>query len=591
MSIIIGNNRNNNLNGTAGADIVIGGNGNDTINGGAGCDLLLGGNGRDTINGDGGNDMILAGNGDDVADGGAGSDRVELGAGNDVAVYRMSENTGAHDVYDGGSGFDTLRLELTRDEWLNLAVQSDIERFVAFLALNESHGGGHRGHHHHHHDRDFDFSAFNLEAEKFEALQVFVDGAEVSAQDDAVDAADDSYAVGEDATVAGQVLDNDSVPDLVRSVDLIFGPAEGALVFNADGSFVYDPEGAFDALGEGESATVTFSYQVTDADLDTDTATATITVNGANDAPVIAVAAGDSDTATLTETDAGLSAAGTLTVTDVDLSDTVTTTVTGVALSGTTGGLTEADVLAFLTAASGAIDADAGDANNLAWSFDSGAQAFDFLNDGESLTLTYAVEVSDGHGGSDSRAVAVTIDGTADHGLGNLLAVAYTNRDGIDGFDPSADVFIAGLFDTNSDATASAGDTLRLESFPLDLSNPAANMGEFLLKDFTVISPVTLGYFDNQERTITGNAVASDGDAFLFHFTAPTATSLLREAFVMQNDELTARAVLLDNANSLNQDGVYVAGGFADPQTQTNLLDIYPTSIGDRPFLDVDIFI
>src|SRR5262245_56607171 len=108
------------------------------ITGTKGNDLLLGTRKDDQIAGGAGNDWILAGRGNDTADGDAGSDRLFMGAGNDLAVYNMSENRGAHDVYDGGGGKDTLLLEFTRAQWLTGAVQSDIAHFLD--ALN--HAGG-----------------------------------------------------------------------------------------------------------------------------------------------------------------------------------------------------------------------------------------------------------------------------------------------------------------------------------------------------------------------------------------------------------------------------------------------------------------
>ena len=60
----------------------------------------------------------------------------------------------------------------------------------------------------------------------------------------------------------------------------------GNLVLNtADGSFSYDPNGAFDDLAAGEQATETFSYTANDGSLDSNTVTATITITGVNDAP------------------------------------------------------------------------------------------------------------------------------------------------------------------------------------------------------------------------------------------------------------------------------------------------------------------
>jgi VCBS repeat-containing protein len=42
----------------------------------------------------------------------------------------MSENGGSIDLYDGGSGVDTLRLELTGTEWANAGVKADVAAFL-----------------------------------------------------------------------------------------------------------------------------------------------------------------------------------------------------------------------------------------------------------------------------------------------------------------------------------------------------------------------------------------------------------------------------------------------------------------------------
>ena len=85
----------------------------------------LGGAGNDVLIGDGGSGSkkwdwhhhawwAPKGQGDDYLDGGAGSDLVLAGSGDDLANYTLSENSRAHDVYDGGKGFDTLQLTLTQ---------------------------------------------------------------------------------------------------------------------------------------------------------------------------------------------------------------------------------------------------------------------------------------------------------------------------------------------------------------------------------------------------------------------------------------------------------------------------------------------
>ena len=69
---------------------------------------------------------------------------------------------------------------------------------------------------------------------------------------------------------------------------------------------------------------------------------------------------------------------------------------------------------AMLSVTAGSIAANAGDANNLAWTFSSTPEAFDYLDDGESLTLTYTVRATDDNGAFDDQTVTITITGTND---------------------------------------------------------------------------------------------------------------------------------------------------------------------------------
>jgi len=80
------------------------------------------------------------------------------------------------------------------------------------------------------------------------------------------------------------VLNNDFDPDvydllLVTAVDTS-GTVGAVTRWGPRGAFTYDPNGQFDYLQAGESATDSFTYTVADAVGDTDTATVTITING-----------------------------------------------------------------------------------------------------------------------------------------------------------------------------------------------------------------------------------------------------------------------------------------------------------------------
>jgi CSLREA domain-containing protein len=103
ITVIVGSDKNETLNGTAGADMIFGLGGKNTINGNAGNDLICGGNGFDTISGGDGDDTIEGGNGDDVIKGDAGNDILIGGAGND-----RLEGGADNDLLTGGSGADAF---------------------------------------------------------------------------------------------------------------------------------------------------------------------------------------------------------------------------------------------------------------------------------------------------------------------------------------------------------------------------------------------------------------------------------------------------------------------------------------------------
>ncbi len=227
-------------------------------------------------------------------------------------------------------------------------------------------------------------------------------------------------------------------------------------------------EADLDFLGANEVVTVVFTITVTDDsgqlaaagpnEINRATQDVTITIRGASvDAPVISVintdnvtvgAAGDfKELPDLPEgtQDAGLIVSGTVTVSDVDTTDIVTLSVISVAVNGTSGGnadvgteptdpaqdISNATLLSFLKlsdadsdgggpddqdgpSASITILSDGENVDKAIWTFNSGAEAFDYLADGEKLELVYRLQASDGKGGFDYQDVSITITGTND---------------------------------------------------------------------------------------------------------------------------------------------------------------------------------
>ncbi|VIO68053.1 Endo-1,3-1,4-beta-glycanase ExsH [Bradyrhizobium ivorense] len=176
-------------------------------------------------------------------------------------------------------------------------------------------------------------------------------------------------------------------------------------------------DNTFDYLAAGETLTLTYTVEIDDHQGGVVTLPVTITITGTDDTPVIT---SSTQSAALTEADAATgsadpdTASGTVTFTDVDLSDTHSVTISGVTETGVTSGLPdEATVLSWLSL--GALsDSTGGVTGSRDWTFSAADNSFDYLAVGETLTLTYTIEVDDHHGGVVTQPVTITITGTND---------------------------------------------------------------------------------------------------------------------------------------------------------------------------------
>ena len=117
----------------------------------------------------------------------------------------------------------------------------------------------------------------------------------------ATDDAGDSLRTAEDSATTDLVaalLANDRDPDRgsLRIVAVDTGATRGAVRFDlAAQTLVYDPDGAFDDLREGQSATDRFTYTISDGTF-TATATAEVTIDGLDAAPVVILGTRGNDT-------------------------------------------------------------------------------------------------------------------------------------------------------------------------------------------------------------------------------------------------------------------------------------------------------
>jgi VCBS repeat-containing protein len=185
------------------------------------------------------------------------------------------------------------------------------------------------------------------------------------------------------------VLANDT--DEQNNIDpsltvLISGPSTGLLTNNNDGTFTYDPNGQFEWLAAGESATDSFVYRIEDAFGETDTAAAAVTITGVNDTPVA-----NDDTLSGTDEDTAFTFDLLSNDTDVDASDVLS--VDSVDTTGTSGSVT--------------LNGDG------SLTYDPNGR-FDYLDVNETTQDTFTYTVSDGNGGYDTATATVPITGVND---------------------------------------------------------------------------------------------------------------------------------------------------------------------------------
>ncbi len=183
----------------------------------------------------------------------------------------------------------------------------------------------------------------------------------------------------------------------------------------------------FNALASGETVKLTYTVKATDDNNATASHDVTITINGSNDAPEIQVLDGDATTGSLTETNGGLSVSNTLSLYDIDTSDTVSiakvegqTVTTGGTFAGTLPAGLDNDALLDMFSITGGEDSSSEQLakNGATWTFDSGTEAFDFLPEGETLTLSYKVQATDSSGATNNSSgeetITITITGSND---------------------------------------------------------------------------------------------------------------------------------------------------------------------------------
>lgn len=177
------------------------------------------------------------------------------------------------------------------------------------------------------------------------------------------------------------------------------------------------PASAFDYLAAGETVNLAYQIRVTDADGASRTSTLTVTVTGTNDAPTITGATTPASTSGDLSEDGVLTASGVITFRDVDLSNTHT------AVSALTGGTISTPLPGFNPATSMlgsltvTVNENPNDANNIgtvSWIYSLDNLIAQRLAEGQVVTQTFTVTITDSSGATVTQPVIVTVTGAND---------------------------------------------------------------------------------------------------------------------------------------------------------------------------------
>lgn len=377
-------------------------------------------------------------------------------------------------------------------------------------------------------------------------VAIAINGTNVApvAQDDAITVAEDSVVGGDVLADNGNGVDADANSDPLTvtqvagsasNVGVAVALAGGGLVtLQSNGQFSFDPNGSYETLSVGDTATETFTYTIEDGQGGSDTATVTLTIAGANDAPV-----GVTDNVTTTE---NASAGGNVLTNDMDTDANDTLIVSEV------GGSTLAVGVATTTSGGGSVTLG----SDGVFTYDPGT-AYDFLAVGQSATDSIQYTVDDGNGGSDTASLLITVTGqndapTAnddDFGVGEDDTlngnVTLDNGNGADSDPDTSDIpFVTEVngvaADIGNQVTLASGALLVLNgsgTFSYDTNGQfeTLNSGETATDSFTYTLSDGNGGTDTATATITinGNADApvAVGDSVTTDEDTPTSGAVL----------------------------------------------------------------
>jgi len=221
-----------------------------------------------------------------------------------------------------------------------------------------------------------------------------------------------------------------------------------------------------DFLAAGETLTTVYNVKVSDASTSA-TQTVTVTAVGANDD--VTITSGSESGAVAEQPDTtdsstpDTSSPGTLSFTDADLNDThqVAVSLDSAVWSANPFFVPPQTLADLQTALATTLsDSTGSGAGSVGWTFSIPDEDLDFLGDGETLTATYDVTVSDAAGSSSTQSVVITATGAEDPLVVNPVTTAVADTVNADANSiVAAGNVISDAFDSGGDASTTLGVT------------------------------------------------------------------------------------------------------------------------------------
>lgn len=348
--------------------------------------------------------------------------------------------------------------------------------------------------------------------------------------------------------VNGQAVDPSGV--------VISGADGGSLFVSDNGGYTFNPDGDFEQLSVGDTATSTFSFRVEDAFggfVDNDI---TFTVAGANDAPTVNgfnLNADEDNAATgnfITDSAAF----------DVDQNDTLT--LSRISESGIADGALNGATRIFTLSSGAVLTVDPGGS----YIYDP-VDAFQSLAEGDSAFDGLTFEVSDGNGGLASESLTISIEGVNDAPTVDPIAATTTEN---------ADIFGNLLSESNA-SDIDVGDSVTVVSvegqdFAAGNTVTITRPGEGRFRAFEAdydFDPLT-----DFDRLSVGDAADVSFEFTVADTFGALSTSTITITITGENDGPTAEDFAAATTEDDNLNGNLLTDGNAQDVDQNDVLTI-----------------